>query len=772
MINGVSQQPFSLRLASQCEEQINAYSSIVEGLTKRPPTRHVARLLNQQAEGAFIHIINRDAGERYVVVIFNGDLSVFDFNGNPISVAFPNGKGYLTGTDVSFRAVTVADYTFILNKSQPVALDPYTFPTRPPEALVAIRAGNYQATYTITLNGVNHSYTTAELDATTIQTNNIAAQLQAAINTHWGSVFTVVRVGSTLHIKRDDNTDFTITTADGQSDNAMLLVKNRVQSFTDLPKRAVDGYQVEISGAPSNRFDNYYVAYDGTGGASGAGIWKEIPRPGRQTRLNKSTMPHALVRLSDGTFSFQVIDWDECQAGDENLITNPSFVGNRIQDVFFFRNRLGFVSDENVNFSRSGDFFNFFRATVTDLLPTDPIDVAVSHVKVSLLRHAVPFSESLLLFSDQTQFIVSGAEALSPATISIDQTTEFETSSLARPVGAGSFVYFCTNKGGFTGVREYYTDASTKVNDANEVTAHVPRYVPKDVFKLTASTNENIIIALTREKRNELFVYQYYYSGQEKVQSSWSRWVFPEGDVVLNAEFVESTLWIVLRRSDGIYLERMDIEPGLFTDGLRFNIHLDRRIRCSDCTKTYNPVTKRTTITLPYVDSGAYQAVVVENGPRPPGFILDGQWEASNQISVLGDYTTATLEVGRVYSMIYDFSPLLIRQEASGGGQVANSEGRIQLRRMLLNYADTGYFRILVTPSRRDTYEYRFTGRVLGSANTLLGESGIETGSFSFPIMSNNMEVKIQLINDTPLPSRLLNAEWEANFTRRTQRAT
>ena len=39
LINGVSQQPPALRLASQAEAQENGFSDIVDGLKKRPPTQ-------------------------------------------------------------------------------------------------------------------------------------------------------------------------------------------------------------------------------------------------------------------------------------------------------------------------------------------------------------------------------------------------------------------------------------------------------------------------------------------------------------------------------------------------------------------------------------------------------------------------------------------------------------------------------------------------------------------------------------------------------------
>lgn len=88
---------------------------------------------------------------------------------------------------------------------------------------------------------------------------------------------------------------------------------------------------------------------------------------------------------------------------------------------------------------------------------------------------------------------------------------------------------------------------------------------------------------------------------------------------------------------------------------------------------------------------------------------------------------------------------------------------------MTINYASSGYFRAEVTPAQRDTYTYPFTGRTVGG-NVPLGQPGIATGSFKFPIMANNMRVKTELVNDSPLPSRFLNAEWEAQYTVRTQR--
>ena len=44
LIGGVSQQPEVLRLQNQGSEQENGFSGVVEGLKKRPPTNHVAKI--------------------------------------------------------------------------------------------------------------------------------------------------------------------------------------------------------------------------------------------------------------------------------------------------------------------------------------------------------------------------------------------------------------------------------------------------------------------------------------------------------------------------------------------------------------------------------------------------------------------------------------------------------------------------------------------------------------------------------------------------------
>lgn len=118
--NGVSQQSPTVRSPDQAEAQENGWASLADGLLKRPPMDFVARLLNIPIDNAYIHEINRDTSERYLVVASEGVLRVFTMEGLEVPVSAPAGWSYLVGvTDHSaeLSMTTVADYTFVVNRN-------------------------------------------------------------------------------------------------------------------------------------------------------------------------------------------------------------------------------------------------------------------------------------------------------------------------------------------------------------------------------------------------------------------------------------------------------------------------------------------------------------------------------------------------------------------------------------------------------------------------------------------------------------------------------
>jgi hypothetical protein len=783
LLNGVSQQPDTVRLANQASIQENASSDVVFGLGKRNPTEHIAKLNNDTNTNSKVHIVNRDTSEQYIVLIKDQNIQVFDLNGVQKTVTAPSGLTYLTSTNpaLDINLVSVADYTFVCNKTKVTEMSNTLTTTRPFEAIYYVKNGQYATTYTITVNGSQvASFTTLDNsssgNASSITTDNIATQLYNGLTSSL-SGYTIVRDGSIIYISHP-TVDFITETTDGLGGDGLIKFKEKTNSFVDLPYKGYTGFHIEITGDGGTEYDNYYVYWDGT-------AWVETVKKGLKDNFNTATLPHLLIRQADGNFRFVPADGSTYVlggttytvptftgrlAGDEITAPDPTFIGRKIQDIFFFRNRLGYLSDENVIFSKSGEFFTFYPETVTTLLDDDPIDLAVSHNRVSILKYAVPFSEELILFSDQTQFILKPQEILSSKTVSINQATEYEIDVKSKPLGLGQNVYFCNKRGSYAGVREYYINNDTDTKDALDISINIPRYIEGSVFDLKGSGTENTLFALSDVVRNEIYVYRYYFDTNGKpLQRSWSKYKFSDDTVILGGDCIENIYHLVIKKPDGTYLINLNLKTNEVETNLNFTVYLDRKTKV---TGVYNSVNNQTTWTLPYQETGE------------KGIVLSGDWPSqfrgrnitvlshtSTTIVALGDYSAHPAFVGIKYNMKYKFSKIFVREQKASGSNTSVNTGRLQIKRMSLIYGDTGYFDVTIFPRARNSANYKFTGQILGSSNFVLGNPTLESGEFKFPIMCRNIDVDIEINNDSYLPCNFLSAEWEGMFSVLTERS-
>lgn len=223
LVQGVSQQSPALRLSSQAELQENAFPSLVEGLQKRPPLEYVATMRNSETSGSFTHLINRDVNERYFVFInASNQISIYDLDGTERTVTYPDGTSYLNSTNptADFRAVTVADYTFIVNSSVTVSMSSQLTPLYPYTGLIAVKQGDYNQRYTVYLDGnVAADITTSATDQVQTRTDDIATRLATAINGQ--ANFTARADGSTVVITKTNNAEFDLATYDSIGDTAL-----------------------------------------------------------------------------------------------------------------------------------------------------------------------------------------------------------------------------------------------------------------------------------------------------------------------------------------------------------------------------------------------------------------------------------------------------------------------------------------------------------------------------------------------------------------------
>lgn len=762
LVSGISQQPPILRYPEQLEAQVNGFSTEASGLQKRPPSLHVAKIMQRQGNNKpLIHFIDRDDIEKYMVVFINGGVQVYDLLGNEKEVVYDDDQDYLATDEPRYnlKVVTIADYTFIANITKKVEIPdaPESNVWDTQGLLVNIKSGQYGRTYRIDIDGeTKASYETPDgsdkSHTTMIATDYIVGQLATQLE---AKQYTVVKGSSWLYIDKAGIASFNIY--DGYNNQAAFGILRTTQKFTNLPVSAPDGFTVKIAGEEGSSTDDYYVAY-----SVEDEVWKETVRPGLINKFKNETMPHALVREADGSFHFKRLEWSPREIGDEDSNPLPSFVDQTINNIFYHRNRLGFLSGENVILTRSADFFNFWMTSAIEVQDTDPIDLAVSDNKIATLYNAVPFDSDLILFSKDAQFSLEASNVLSPKDAYIPPPwTHFGSSLKAEPVNAGRNIYFTAERSQYTTVREYFTAAdNTDSKDAQDITSHCPNYIPNGVYKLIPSTIENILLFLTEGDENSIYVYKYLFIDGQRQQAAWSRWDF--GAKIYGGVFMDSYLYIVVERNGWLCLEKIS-----FTFNTKdfqeefYRVLLDRKVLIDVTSASYRSVDDETKIDISAVYGDTYDPAATYSVVMDDGTYLQAE---NGVVTVPGNYQGTKAVVGINYLFKIVMSTIMVKTN-DNGSTIALNEGRLQLRQMWFNYADSGYFKVKV-----NDYEYINTQRILGTPSATLGEMPFATGTFKFPVQAENTKSVISLESDSPLPLSLVGAGWIGNYVRRSRK--
>ncbi|MDC0283371.1 hypothetical protein OAK55_01345 [Akkermansiaceae bacterium] len=900
LIQGVSQQSPTVRLAGQCEEQINGLSTVTKGLTKRPPARLIDNLGAVALEGDFLHFINRSETERYVVTVEHrttgdgtGVIRVFNLEtGAEASVEGATGGYTVSGeylklattnkSHEQLKALTIGDSTFLLNTEVTVgktaekseALDSsralvfvkqgdfgkkyglkfrnkgtfsgggarfnvvwkesqignqfnsyyyeiesisissggtgyeeddeptLEFPTgvdwdvRPEFNITVSSSGvvtNIQLLHsgrTVTYKGTQPFDTKVEAspayDEVHVVTHDgsgnnnkaadstsISAELTLALgnqpttssltessekSTAVTAAYTSKDKDGAILINRNDDQDFFLEAFDGLAGSGLGLVHKEVDALSDLPVRGPDGFRVAVRGSADANEDDYYLRFETNDGQSfGEGGWVEDVGPDLDIALDPDTLPLQIVNTGPNTFTVNKTGWAKRKSGDDETNPFPSFVGKKLNNFVFFKNRLGFIYEDSVVLSEAGELFNFFRTTVRTLLDTAPIDVTSATANVTNLRSSVAFQENLLLFADRGQFVLKG-DPLTNETITLEAVTNYDVNTSEDPLAVGSYVYFPFKRGNFLGMQEYSLNATTDVYDSDDITTQVPGYINNGNILVTSGSTSTDLIALS-SGGDTIYVYKYFFNGREKVVSSWSKFKMPFN--VLSLEFINSSLFVVGDKDGDTLLTEMKCEELRLEDDTLdgFTIHLDMLKKKDDFVGDPTSFPTDTLIDLGFTP-GPDDVVEVydSHGNRVTVNFVNGT-QASIQ-----SYNRTCFS-GVRYNLEYTFSEPVFKQ---GNPPVSSGLARMILRNGTLFFTDAVDFQVEVTPVARDKRIFTYSPNVINitSTDTLLSQDG----KLRFSIFTQAKDSLIKIVNSSAFASNFQACEFEANVHTRSTR--
>lgn len=800
LLQGVSQQPAHIRTDGQVTEQINMLSDVVEGITSRPPLELQNIVAGLPLDVKFVDFTIGQT--KYYLVHTDTEIYITDAQGNIQTLLTPDGTAYL-GEDLT--VYTYDNTVYVINRNRVVetieAQQDRKEEVVTDIGLVSCLGGLFSHTYSITIEDANGSKLTATYtapdgiadgDAAKTTSDYIIAQLARGLlgNTVTQTQFNQqqfdARSGQLLrNIFREEQFEFneidlrqfgalslnpTIKTAgsillisgveglkisveDGSGGDSLRQQTSIAKSTDNLAEFAPNGTLVKVIGLDGTE-DDFYMRFDvnedvavGEGFGSD-GVWREWFDPFTDNEFNEDTMPH-ILSLDDGVFTFKRGVWQGRRTGDENTNPFPSFVGRSIRDINGIQSRLVFVSGPNTVMSRTNIATDFFKQSVVADTASDPIDITSTSEEEYTLNWVVPFDRDLVIFSEDAQFLISGAGALTPTNAALVETTGYEVNVSAKPVSTGRTLLFPFNSGSFSGIKEFYSINTDEANTAVDITKVQDKYIRGDVVDIQVSTNFSTVLVRAEVEPNTIYVHQYYWNGSDKAQQAWSRWVFDFP--VKSMYFDNSEIHLTLQLENSLAFCVLDLDRQ--EDATGYTVSLDM--------KEYHTVLSDDIGS--YIDSPLGGLVLVQStGCEVLGSVLAAESE-----TISGGYryrfsnfvapASAELISGLSYRCSIKPTMPFIR----------DAEGRVQLRSKLVvtdfavYYNDSGYIGSVMT-SRYRSEDFTFTNEEIQIDEDLddVNKIGTKSGVWTFGWGERSDWSELELFTEDVRPITITEVEW------------
>lgn len=794
LVQGVSQQPPRARRPGQAEEQLNVRNDEVFGLSRRAPTRMLAPLTGFETDGwenSNKGFVQDSAGDT-VFWYTKGDVLRL-YNPTTGAVLLDTTSSYLPTGGEDVRVISLENQIMVLNTAKTVAMDTGATQDYANDrgAVVYTRGGATATTFTLTItddidtirvymktDDNNADQITSEwiitrleglLDGTLLH-NGADLWISAAGAAHIAANYTVTRHADHLLILSNADINARVVATDGTGTNLLQAIQTDVSEVGRLPIRARHNQVVLIRGDASSD-DDYFVRFETETGSTGdfadvPGTWIECASPDTYFRIDAATMPHVVTR-SGSTYTFQEHTWEDKKAGDDDSNPDPTFVGGPIADFVSFQERLILLHGAELSGSQTEETSNFFLQSATGTLDNDPINVRpTTGRRTPRMRSAVPSDRDLVLFADDNaQYLLSGRGRIAPDTVAVPLTAEFGVNTAVVPESVGNAILYANTRGDFTEVLEMFLLGQDDSHGNRSVSAHVPKYIPANITDILADEGQSFamlwdgsVTAGAAPYTQEVFLYEYLWQDNKRVQSAWSKNTYHDQ---LVAAYLDGTdLLLVFYQDDSLpaYAARVDLSNSL-EGGLDFDVHLDRRGAHS------TPA-----FTLPTTDT---EYVAIRTGADP----LAGLPAVLTRGTDVGDGTTnytipadaSDVLVGIPYPTRLVPTMPVIRDRAG----VARAKSDLAVARFKIDTVDTGPFRMTretVYEDPADWWYLDWEGFYWDDPDFQLGAVPMDSGVIEFTFEENAATAKLAIDTSSYLPMNITEIEWLGSLRGRSTR--
>jgi hypothetical protein len=517
--------------------------------------------------------------------------------------------------------------------------------------------------------------------------------------------------------------------------------------------------------------------------------------------LDPDTMPHALVNNRDGTFTFKKLNettanaagddnyWKYREVGDDETNPFPSFNDLEIQKIFFHRNRLGFVANEQVVMSRPGDYFNFFIVSAVTGSDDNPVDITVSDIKPAYIHHVLPINKGIMMFSDNGQFLLfTESDIFSPKTARLKKVSSYETEKSLAPVDMGTSVMFTSAVSAYARAYEATIlddDVPPKIVEQTRV---VPEYLPKTIDIACNSTAIGIN-TFGKTGTSEVYHYKFFDSGDRRDQSAWYSWTLT--GTLRHCCYTAGSFYTVTLQGSDYVLNRYEYVADAtaartytlgsgtvgspLTTSRWFEVCLDNMTipTAINYTAQGGSVTGPdfTDLTIPYTPTSAddFYAVAISGtdtaGNDVAGTVVKATSVGTNKATFEGvDMTGWTVAVGYRYTATVELPNYYLALEP--GKYDVDADLRISGINFEMGVSGPMEFHLSSKDADMNDYVQYESGMKLDDSDFGKPPSSL-IKTVRVPIQKKNEKYKLQVKIPDPFSTALISASWDGKYNQR-----
>lgn len=441
-------------------------------------------------------------------------------------------------------------------------------------------------------------------------------------------------------------------------------------------------------------------------------------------------------------------------AGDSDSNPIPYSTTGKITYLGSFQDRMIVGVGGSLVCSQVGDYLNFWRTTVLSVPADDAFQVKAQGPDDDILRSSVLYDQSLIIFGDKRQYMISGKTALSPSNAAMPVMSTYANAALCPPHTAGGLVFYSKRSETFSSVHQIQPGQGLQNSpESFTVSSQIDTYLPGNVIEFASNASPCNLFLRCSGSRNSVHVFSYIDSPQGRNLDAWSRWDFdPELGVIIGMSSSDVGLLVYFLRSVG---------------GAVF-------LACDLCTLTPSKSPR------PYLDSQRTIALVAASSTAVRLYTTGPWYAVYGAAAGTKEWLGCPLaEVATMQATYPGVSGIMVGTQYSAKVTTTNPymrdkngdailSGRLTVSNTRVSTKNSGGFTVALAHGGM-VDELVYTGRVVGSPLTI-GSETISTTDYLIPIGKETRDYTLTMTSRTWLPFTITAIEWTGQFFNRTQR--